>query len=196
MKNPRQPKEKTTYKDTKLINFPEPVTVREVESLLRQNTHGAKKRLLFVIFHRLNNRYIRPLNQIPSSKRSGFLIMAAGCLLIESLQAFRDRKEYTMRGTDTGTFRKFFSENQAFSELVPVSRKFYKNIRCGVLHQAETYGNWLVIRERGEPLLNSERNAINADIFFGNYRQACVSIIANCLKPNGTSHFGMLLGSN
>jgi hypothetical protein len=156
----------THYKDTILINFPTEVTVGEVENALLKNTTSAKKLLLKVIFHRLNNRYVRPLNSIlPTKKRSGFLTMAAACLLIEALQAFKERKEYTLRGTGSGTFRKFFSDNKAFGQLVPLSREFYSNVRCGILHQAETYGNWLVIREKGTPLFNRKSQAINADVF-------------------------------
>jgi hypothetical protein len=133
--------------------------------LVTKKTAAAKKRLIYVIFHRFNNRYVRPLNKIPSKKRSGFLTMAAACLLIEALQAFRERKEYTFRGTGAGTFRNFFSHNKAFSRLAPFSNQFYSNIRCGILHQAETYGNWLVIRKKGEPLFNTQKKAINADVF-------------------------------
>lgn len=169
--------EKTDYRITKLINYPSIVRVGEVESLLLQNSGAAKKRLLFVIFHRLNNRYIRPLSQIPSPRRSGFLTMAAACLLIEALQAFRDGNEYTLRGTHVGTFRNFFSENKAFSQLVPDSKKFYKNIRCGILHQAETYGNWRITRKKEEPLFDAKRKAINADIFI---RELSFSLRSYC----------------
>ena len=163
----------TDYRHTVLINFPTEVTVGEVEDLLQQNTPAAKKRLIFVIFHRLNNRYVRPLNQIPGKKRSGFLTMAAACLLIEALQSFREGTEYTFSGTGAETFREFFSNNPAFHQLVPVSKQFYTNIRCGILHQAETYENWLVIREKGKPLFEGKRKAVHADVFM---RELSVSL--------------------
>jgi hypothetical protein len=91
--------------------------------------------------------------------------MAAACLMIEAFQSFREGKEYTARGAGAGTFRKFFSDNQAFSRLTTFSDQFYSNIRCGILHQAETYGNWLIIRKKDEPLFNAQKKAINADVF-------------------------------
>src|SRR5580693_3705542 len=128
------------YKDTVLINYPDEIKVDEVELLLCRNDSKAKKRLVHVIYHRLNNRYVRPLDKIPEKMRSGFLTMAAACLMIEALQSFREGREYTIkRGAGEKCFAKFFSENEAFEPLRPYSSNFYSKIRCGILHQAETY---------------------------------------------------------
>ena len=168
-----------TYKDTILISFPSEVTVRDVESLLLQKSEAAKKSLIFVIFHRLNNRYVLPLNEIPDRKRSGFLTMAAACLMIEAFQSFREGREYTKdKGAGKECFQNFFSSNKAFRELIPYSDRFYSNIRCGILHQAETYENWLLITgDENEPLFDPKDKSINADLFlkelansFGEYR--------------------------
>ena len=156
-----------TYKDTELINYPKPVTVGEVEELLLQNNDAAKKRLVYVIYHRLNNRYVVPLDNIPDRNRSGFLTMAVSCLMIEAFQSFREGLEFT-RATGAGKqrFVNFFTDYEAFKALRPVSEDFYYKIRCGILHQAETYGNWLIVRRPGSPLFNPTRPAINADAFF------------------------------
>jgi hypothetical protein len=157
----------STYKDIILINYPQKVTVGDVESLLLKNDDATKKRLVYVIYHRLNNRYGDPLAHVPTNKRSGFLTMAISCLMIEAFQSFREGLEYT-RATGAGQkcFSKFFSEIAAFSSLKPFAGDFYSNIRCGILHQAETYGNWRVIRRKGSPLFDVSRKAINADCFF------------------------------
>jgi hypothetical protein len=60
------------YKNTVLINYPTEVSIGEVEDLLLKKTAAAKKRLIYVIFHWLNNRYVRPLDKIPGKKKSGF----------------------------------------------------------------------------------------------------------------------------
>jgi len=156
------------YKNTDLINYPSKVKVGEVELLLCRNDAEAKKRLIHVIYHRLNNRYVRPLNEIPDDKRSGFLTMAAACLMIEALQSFREGYEYTKRGgAGEKCFAKFFSENEAFKSLHPYSSNFYSNVRCGILHQAETYGNWLIWKDKDRPLfsLYREWRIIIADLF-------------------------------
>jgi hypothetical protein len=157
---------KITYKDTVLINFPDVVKVGEVELLLRRNDTEAKKRLVHVIYHRLNNRYVRPLRKIPDKKRSGFLTMAAACLVIEAFQSFRGGYEYTRKkGAGEKCFAKFFTDNEAFCSLRPFSSDFYSNIRCGIFHQAETYGNWLIWHKKGSPLFFLDKKAINADVF-------------------------------
>lgn len=153
------------YKNTDLINYPSKVKVGEVELLLCRNDAEAKKRLIHVIYHRLNNRYVRPLNEIPDDKRSGFLTMAAACLMIEALQSFREGYEYSKWGAGEKCFAKFFTNNEAFNSLRPFSSDFYSNIRCGILHQAETYGNWLIWRKKGSPLFYQNKKAINADVF-------------------------------
>lgn len=133
---------------------------------LLQDDKAAKKLLLKIISHRLYKRYIRPLNDVhPTKRRSGFLMMAAACLMIEAYQSFREGLEHT-RNNGADRFKNFFTENIEFSELAPVYQGFYSNIRCGILHQAETYENWLIIRERGTPLFDGDRKAINADVFF------------------------------
>jgi hypothetical protein len=142
-----------SYKSTLLINYPSKVTVEDLENALLQYTPAVKKIFLKIIFHRLYNRYFRPLNNIfPTRRRSGFLMMAAGCLVIEAYQSFRQGREYTRdRGAGMECFENFFGNNQAFNRLSPFSEDFYKNIRCGILHQAETYEDWKVIRRAGQP---------------------------------------------
>ena len=159
--------ENTEYKKTKLINFPKVITVGDLEAALLQNDKTAKKVLLKVIFHRLHNRYIRPINNIkPTERRSGFLMMAIACLMVEAYQSFLEKHEYTRKkGAGKKCFRNFFKGNNAFSELAPFYHGFYANIRCGVLHQAETYENWLITREEGTPLFDSQKKSINADVF-------------------------------
>lgn len=158
---------KADCKDTVLINYPTEVMVSEVEAALQLNTPATKKLLLKVIFHRLHNRYVRPLNNIqPTTRRSGFLIMAAGCLVIEAYQSFREGREYTRdKGAGKKCFQNFFENNQAFSLLSPCFEGFYYNIRCGILHQAETFEDWKIIRQPGAPLFDPARKAIQADIF-------------------------------
>jgi hypothetical protein len=92
--------------------------------------------------------------------------MAAGCLLIEAYQSFREGLENTREtGAGVNCFKNFFEKNDAFSQLCPYFQGFYYNIRCGILHQAETYKNWKIIRQHGAPLFAPEKREIQADIF-------------------------------
>jgi hypothetical protein len=77
----------------------------------------------------------------PVERRYGFTIFAIDCLLIETLQAFREgltdsknksREMFVRFLTTSEGFRKHFSKDQATS--------FYYDFRCGILHQAEVMG--------------------------------------------------------
>ena len=178
--------EPADYKKTKLINHPAIVYVGDLENALLIKDAAAKKLLLKIIFHRLFNRYVRPLkNILPTNRRSGFLTMAASCLLIEAYQAFLEGMEYTAKdGAGKECFKKFFKNNQAFGQLFPFSKQFYKNIRCGVLHQAETYENWLIVREQRAPLFDPQRKKINADLFFEELTKCLLAYIRHLSKAD------------
>jgi hypothetical protein len=155
--------------------YPIPLTPSEVKSLLvrlEQNDEMAKKLIICLIEHRLNHRYIRPLLNVPKEYKSGFLIMASACLLIETLQSFYEGKnqsdeanenpEEKEKGSER-SFIKFFEERKnffpAFRDSFPIELikgkkgklkekcTFYKNIRCGIFHQAETTGGYSISRK-------------------------------------------------
>lgn len=166
-----------------LSSYPIPLTVDEVESLLvrlKHNDKVAKKLIICLIEHRLNHRYIRPLLNVPVEFKSGFLMMAASCLLIETLQSFYEGENESEEGSGKA-FGKFFASDinkpffPGFAECFPVVEEpakggktkkystFYKHIRCGILHQAETTGGYSILR-RG-PLFDKDEQAINANLF-------------------------------
>lgn len=108
-----------------------------------------------VIFEdRIRGRFLKFIDLIKDYKFSGFAVLALDCLLIETLQQFREgeketpyRKapEYFVRFLTETSFGEFFTEDTA--------RKFYDQIRCGILHQAEVKGNSLVRIPQNEPLV-------------------------------------------
>ena len=107
------------------------------------------------IFHaRLYGRYIEPIDvlieaekdQKPQDKKFGFTILAIDLLLMETLQAFKEGLIDTSNNSKA-TFKNFLKDSIYFSEFFPddSSRdKFYKEFRCGILHQAEVQGSTLV----------------------------------------------------
>lgn len=118
----------------------------------------------------------------------GFAVMALCALLIETIQSYweglpstnkrelSDLKkrtappEYAIPRADTWpknnakVFEKFFA-NPVFGPFFPDvnSSEFYKNIRNGLLHQAQTKGGWLL--ERSGPLWDGTNRKINRDLF-------------------------------
>src|SRR5260370_41448044 len=82
----------------------------------------------------------------PIDRRWGFAVLALDCLLVETLQAFR-------RGlTDTRSKSKelcvqFLTERTAFKSFFTSQDsaiRFYYEFRCGLSHNAQTFGTGLV----------------------------------------------------
>ena len=122
-----------------------------------------KEKLADFIYGRFYERYIEPFEAMDIDKKNGFSIMAIACLLIETLENFWQGFKETPQGKGNAFFEEFFSRCSSFDNELAVFQgvKFYKNIRCGILHQAETKGGWK-IRRKG-PLL--EKKIINATKF-------------------------------
>jgi hypothetical protein len=100
-------------------------------------------------------------------------MMAISCLMIEALEAFFEGWENT-RGKSELAFCRFFAQNDGFDVFRRLSRAFYENVRCGILHQAETTGGWRITSGKKAPLLDSSAvaPAINAERFLENLKMA------------------------
>jgi hypothetical protein len=72
---------------------------------------------------------------------AGFVTMALDCLLIETLEQFYKGKVRTGQGMDAKAFFDFFQRSpkfKTFFNALAKSEVFYNQIRCGLLHQAQT----------------------------------------------------------
>ena len=105
---------------------------------------------------RYSNRFINPILELATNKKlsiweySGFAIMALNCLLIETLNQFyygvNDTNEIkndisiTHINSIEDAFVDFFTKSKHFNTSFKdkESRIFYLQVRCGLLHQAET----------------------------------------------------------
>lgn len=102
---------------------------------------------------RIKSRYLEPIDLLiendskrtPTDRKYGFTILAIDCLLIETLQAFREgstdtksksKKMFINFLTQRKSFRKYFNSDEA--------EDFYDDFRCGILHQAEVMGDSLL----------------------------------------------------
>lgn len=116
------------------------------------------------IVERFEERYLDPIEADPA-KKNGFTMMAVNCLMIESLESFRRGWKDTRNRSELA-FCSFFSYWGQFAEFRPVSGEFYRHVRCGILHQAETTGGWRIIRSG--PI--RVHTTINATRFSGSLR--------------------------
>ena len=97
--------------------------------------------------------------------KNGFLQLAASSLLIETFAAFLTGNNETPRGKAPKQFNKVFEYAESKNNKLKVfksSNYFYEKIRCGILHQGETKGKYLITR-RNKKLLDGDE--IDAHIF-------------------------------
>jgi hypothetical protein len=138
-----------------------------VRMLNEQDTDG----LTHFIKARFLERFVRPLDAIPKEAIHGFCIMAIWCLMIEALECFWEGLPDTLgRGEGKRVFKEFFKRNANLSMFSPTDAEaFYNEVRCGILHQAETYGGWTI--QRKGSLFNSATKTINAKKFHDELKQ-------------------------
>lgn len=108
-----------------------------------------KAKIADFIFQRLYSRYLKPFlfidDKFRTQFKNGFSIMANCCLLIETLQSFKNGWGDSDRKSGLA-FKQFFTSEANFSAFKNKEKEFYANIRCGILHQGETTGGWTINR--------------------------------------------------
>jgi len=135
------------------------VTVGQLQTWMDEKSDHSKIEIIKLMEHRFENRYLKHVKSIDS----GFLIMAVSCFVIETLQSFREGEPDTSK-IGKKMFKNFFHNNQDnFSGFLEISGEFYKDIRCGILHQSETTNAWRVLRTG--KLLDRTEFSINAELF-------------------------------
>ncbi|HEU4689037.1 MAG TPA: hypothetical protein VFS23_11775 [Vicinamibacterales bacterium] len=154
---------------------------------LRLDDHASPDwaRAVEILEGRIHERYIEPIDHLiaaeegrpANERRFGFTVLAVDCLLIETLGAFLDGLEDT-ENKSKATFCKFLTTRSLFlgDFTEDLAKRFYKEFRCGILHQAEIGGEskvWSVgplIRDDGGKLIvnrNKLHERLKAD--FQNY---------------------------
>lgn len=121
------------------------------------------------IIERFNERYFKPIED--SHSKHGFTILAVCCLVIETLESFYQGRGDT-KERSAKMFRDFFERNISLRIFSSADDWFFRDIRCGILHQSETRGGWRILR-RGR-LLDVEAKTINATRFLRELKKAVV----------------------
>ena len=172
------------FSDFILSNYPHKVTVGELKAALAQNDDKSKRYVIDFIYHRLSHRYITPLLHVPKKYKSGFLMMASACLMVETMESFNKGKQET-KGEGKRVFKDFFTrEKQYFPGFADNSDNFYTKVRCGILHQAETKGGYRIMRKG--PLFDANTKQINANKFLKALMHCLENYVAN-LNASGTN---------
>lgn len=156
--------------DTKLTKE---VTVAQYRKL---EANGDRVACGQIFVQRFQERYFEPTVDAPS--RHGFTLMAIGCLVIETLECFYQGEKDSNRKSGA-IFESFFKRQTGLQDFGGDDNWFYKKIRCGILHQAETVGGWRI--RRSGRLLDKQLLLINGKLFILQLKQA-VSDYANQLQ--------------
>jgi hypothetical protein len=110
-----------------------------------------------IVKDRLDGRFLRFASDWLSDPHSGFVVLAIDSLLIETIQQFVEGRS---ESDSPGRVIRQFLEGPRFQPLFDAKARsaFYKDIRCGLLHQAEAKRMWL-IRRKQEALLQKVTKA-------------------------------------
>ncbi len=149
-----------------------------------------KLELADMFFNRFYDRYLKPFDyesiEYKKSYKNGFAIMANCCLLIETFVSYTNIEFKDNNYKSERSFGYFFITNKEFNVFSKgglklenyekqqdkylnnrgIPRDFYKNVRCGIIHNGETKNNWKIVRNG--TLFNSENKSINATKFLKN----------------------------
>lgn len=103
---------------------------------------------------RIESRYLRYVRQIEGDNNAGFVIMALDCLLIETLQQFYLGEMMTPPRKSRDHFISFLTQRGFGTHFTKeTAERFYKDIRNGILHQAEVKGSSKIMVRRELPLV-------------------------------------------
>jgi len=127
---------------------------------------GDRHALACFVRERFDERYFRPVED--SRSKHGFALMAIGCLVIEALESFYQGLADT-RGKSAEMFRRFLNRGTPLRVFGGRNNWFYRDVRCGILHQAETRGGWRI--RRAGALFDASTRTINASRFLRELRK-------------------------
>jgi hypothetical protein len=130
------------------------VTVGEyIDKVKKHGEQGedSRKDIAQLIRKRFEERYLEPILGVDEQKKHGFAMLAICCLMVEAMESFRNGWKET-EGRSENAFCSFFQIHDEFRELRPLAHEFYRAVRCGILHQAETTSGWRIHRDAGKLL--------------------------------------------
>jgi hypothetical protein len=112
---------------------------------------------------RIDTRYLRPIASIQQHDTQvgeGFAIAALFCSLLEFLESCERGYNFHFIGKTKDTlqpheynehqassyFKDFLKTRKPFNTLIPSTMidSFYRDVRCGLLHEARTKGGWFI----------------------------------------------------
>jgi hypothetical protein len=159
-------------------------TMEELEELIKDENNKGK--IADLIYHRYYERYLKIFDFIDNEEKeytdttgvirkglkynmefkNGFAMMVNCCLLIETLASFLVGDNKTPKKQGVGAYIKVFEKAKIYNNELRIfcNEPIYGCVRCGLLHQGETYGGFKIRRD-GISLFDKSTNTINATKF-------------------------------
>jgi hypothetical protein len=182
--------------------------VKDVPSDLTVNS-GNWDLAIEIVKDRFYSRYFNPIEKLLNStdktisNNCGFIIMSTDCLLIETINQFYmgiASTEELYSKNNWMAFRDFFCHTTNLSEFKSnrnLVKIFYSQIRCGLLHQAETKSLSLInIKEKSivkaiaDKADYSDGIIINRNLFHKALKGDFDKYIENLADPNSVNFYG------
>jgi hypothetical protein len=115
---------------------------------LSQDSPADWPRAVEIVRDRLHGRFLRFVDHWLADPFSGFVVLSVDCLLAETIQQFRTGA--TNGAGKSEKYIKAFLSGPRFQHDFDDDAKtrFFEDIRCGLLHQAEAKEMWLVRRDQ------------------------------------------------
>lgn len=138
---------------------------------------------------RLQGRFLHFANRCLKDEFSGFVVLSIDCLLVETIQQFFDGV------TDGhGASARLFKECLKGPRFQPgfdtdkVRGDFYRDIRCGLLHQAEAKNKWLIRRKQATLLrkVGTDGYIIDVERFHAAIRDSLDDYLTLLCKPESS----------
>lgn len=144
------------------------------------------------IFHdRIFSRYVDHIDHLLTRKTNGFAVLSLDCVLVETLQQFREGTRKTPYRKGSQYFVNFLTGTSFSQHFTTESAgRFYEEIRCGLLHQSEAEGSSRI--KRGDrPLLEltSDKKSVivNVPLFHGLLKEVISSYEQELLQPESAA---------
>lgn len=165
-------------------NYGNNITVGQLQNWIKSES---QVELADFFYHRYYGRYIKPFDfkdsEYVKKYKNGFAIMTSCCLLIETFVSFTEPNFLDTNQKSEKCFGYFFLTQKEFIEFAKNGLKlseytsqsgkrlnnkgipydFYKNVRCGILHNGETKNNWKIVRNGN--LFDTTNKRINSYLF-------------------------------
>ncbi|MEO6966600.1 MAG: gamma-glutamylcyclotransferase family protein [Acidobacteriaceae bacterium] len=128
------------------------------KSLANNDNNGEWSEAVEIFRDRLNNRFFTPIERLRDAEKSmelgfGFAMLTLDCLLIDTIESFREGRIKGSEKSTANAFKQFFSKSGILEKEFTntLKRNFYDAIRCGLMHDGETRKGWLVWEQHPDP---------------------------------------------